>query len=76
VLVNAGGGMTTERARGYWKSPLGGVTSEDVDVLEAYMEKRLPTPTILAIRDLVIRGLQQESFAIIVEDEMFVFNSN
>lgn len=74
VLVGLGGGFTSQRARGHWVDPLGGIADEDVVVLEVYS---VNLPTLEAINrmvSVVLNDLDQEVAAIVLNDYMYQFS--
>lgn len=73
ILGELAGGCTAMEGNGSWIDPLAGVVDEKVSVIEAYATEPYPHPAILEIKDLILLDLDQESAALILNENMYQF---
>ena len=74
LLLDEGGGFTSQGGRGHWVDPLGRIASEEVVILEAYMAQPVAAETIHRVSSWILTDLDQEVAALIVDDRMYQFD--
>lgn len=74
LLVDFGGGLTSQSATGSWVDPVGGMAHERVTVLEVYSNRVPDNNLIDALKRLIIATLNQDAMAVVIDGWMYHFS--